>query len=193
MCQITLWKTRPCCCYTRSCISATSTLDSIQPWNNGLHLGKTIVIYSTFCSVCGAINFCTEISADGTPTLDLELPTQWLWDIVDEFIYQFQSFCQYRSKLKSLKVEELNTLKNNPQVRSCWSTVTHHSRCGMLSVSYTSCSSLWASRTPSNLWKKSKRELKSLCTFKIFLNILETGLNLPSRITLCIACLDSSV
>lgn len=31
--------------------------------------------------------------------LDLELPIQWLWDIIDEFIYQFQSFCQYRAKL----------------------------------------------------------------------------------------------
>lgn len=66
---------------------------------------------------CDLFNFLLN----GTPTLDLELPTQWLWDIVDEFIYQFQSFCQYRSKLKSLKVEELNTLKNNPQV---WNVVS---------------------------------------------------------------------
>jgi translation initiation factor 3 subunit L len=29
----------------------------------------------------------------------LELPNQWLWDIIDEFIYQFQSFCHYRAKL----------------------------------------------------------------------------------------------
>lgn len=31
--------------------------------------------------------------------LRLDLPVQWLWDIIDEFIYQFQSFCQYRAKL----------------------------------------------------------------------------------------------
>jgi hypothetical protein len=31
--------------------------------------------------------------------LALDLPIQWLWDIIDEFIYQFQSFCQYRAKL----------------------------------------------------------------------------------------------
>jgi hypothetical protein len=31
--------------------------------------------------------------------LKLELPIQWLYDIIDEFIYQFQSFCQYRAKL----------------------------------------------------------------------------------------------
>jgi translation initiation factor 3 subunit L len=31
----------------------------------------------------------------------LELPNQWIWDIVDEFIYQFQSWCQVNRKLKS--------------------------------------------------------------------------------------------
>lgn len=30
----------------------------------------------------------------------LELPVSWVWDIVDEFIYQFQSFCQYRATAK---------------------------------------------------------------------------------------------
>lgn len=29
--------------------------------------------------------------------MEWELPTQWLWDIVDEFIYQFRLFCQLRS------------------------------------------------------------------------------------------------
>jgi translation initiation factor 3 subunit L len=50
------------------------------------------------------------------PTLDLDLPNQWLWDMIDEFIYQFQSFCQYRSKLKGKSTEQLTNLKNNPQV-----------------------------------------------------------------------------
>jgi translation initiation factor 3 subunit L len=31
--------------------------------------------------------------------LQFELPLQWIWDIIDEFVYQFQEFCQYRSKL----------------------------------------------------------------------------------------------
>lgn len=47
--------------------------------------------------------------------LDLNLPGQWLWDIIDEFIYQFQSFCQYRAKLKNRPKEELSLLQNNPQ------------------------------------------------------------------------------
>ena len=46
----------------------------------------------------------------------LDLPNQWLWDITDEFIYQFQSFCQFRSKLKNKSEEELKLLKANPQI-----------------------------------------------------------------------------
>lgn len=31
----------------------------------------------------------------------LELPDQWLWELVDEFVYQFQTFAQYRyAKIK---------------------------------------------------------------------------------------------
>ena len=28
--------------------------------------------------------------------INMLLPNLWLWDMVDEFVYQFQSFCQYR-------------------------------------------------------------------------------------------------
>lgn len=55
--------------------------------------------------------------------LELELPIQWLYDIIDEFIYQFQSFCQYRAKLvkkgqnaPANVVEEIQLLKQNHDV-----------------------------------------------------------------------------
>ncbi|KZT25590.1 hypothetical protein NEOLEDRAFT_1133589 [Neolentinus lepideus HHB14362 ss-1] len=41
----------------------------------------------------------------------LELPEQWLWDIIDEFIYQFQSYCVWRSRVKSKSDEELILLQ----------------------------------------------------------------------------------
>ena len=41
----------------------------------------------------------------------LQLPNGWLWDMVDEFIYQFQSFQQYRGKLSQKSVEELTLLR----------------------------------------------------------------------------------
>jgi translation initiation factor 3 subunit L len=55
--------------------------------------------------------------------LEIELPIQWLWDIIDEFIYQFQSFCQYRAKLVKKGqnappnvLEEIHMLKQNNDV-----------------------------------------------------------------------------
>lgn len=36
------------------------------------------------------------LNSDGP--VDIELPNQWLWDIVDEFIYQYQDYCRWRSR-----------------------------------------------------------------------------------------------
>ena len=46
----------------------------------------------------------------------LELPNQWLWDIIDEFIYQFQSFSIYRCKITKKPAEEIDVLRANPKV-----------------------------------------------------------------------------
>jgi len=39
------------------------------------------------------------------------LPAQWLWDIMDEFIYQFTQYRHYRSKLQGKTTEELEFLE----------------------------------------------------------------------------------
>lgn len=69
-------------------------------------------VFESWRNYCDFFNYLLNSS----PDISLELPNQWLWDIIDEFIYQFQAFCQYRSKLKALSIEELTTLKNNPQL-----------------------------------------------------------------------------
>lgn len=51
-----------------------------------------------------------------TETLEFDLPNQWLWDIIDEFIYQYQNFTQYKAKLKTKTKEEIEFLKENYQV-----------------------------------------------------------------------------
>eukprot|EP01087_Luapelamoeba_hula_P007984 TRINITY_DN1979_c0_g1_i1.p1 TRINITY_DN1979_c0_g1~~TRINITY_DN1979_c0_g1_i1.p1 ORF type:complete len:564 (+),score=113.11 TRINITY_DN1979_c0_g1_i1:39-1730(+) len=56
---------------------------------------------------------------------DLKLPLQWQWDMVDEYIYHFQSFAQYRSKLKNKNVEEKELLKSNPQVWNIIGVLSH--------------------------------------------------------------------
>ena len=44
-------------------------------------------------------------------TDSLQLVAVRLWDMVDEFIYQFQSFAQYRGKLAQKSPHELELLK----------------------------------------------------------------------------------
>ena len=63
----------------------------------------------------------SEPDSDGPVTL--ELPEQWLWDIIDEFIYQYQSFCVWRSKVKSKTDEEIVLLSEESQVWSSYSVL----------------------------------------------------------------------
>lgn len=68
--------------------------------------------FDSYYSYCGLFNYI--LSAE-QPVM-LELPNQWLWDIIDEFIYQFQSFSQYRCKVAKKKDDELDALRMNPKV-----------------------------------------------------------------------------
>lgn len=65
--------------------------------------------YSNYCSL---FNYILNAEAP----VPLELPNQWLWDVIDEFIYQFQSFSQYRCKVGKKSPEEMQTLRNNPKM-----------------------------------------------------------------------------
>lgn len=44
------------------------------------------------------------------------LPNIWLWNMIDEFLYQFQSFAQYRAKLTTKSAEEIELLKKCDKV-----------------------------------------------------------------------------
>ena len=41
-------------------------------------------------------NYCDLFGLLLHSNVNMQLPNIWLWDMIDEFIYQFQSFCQYR-------------------------------------------------------------------------------------------------
>jgi translation initiation factor 3 subunit L len=53
------------------------------------------------------------IDSDGP--VSLELPVQWLWDIVDEFLFQYQVFCHYRAELTVRTDDEVERLRAAPQ------------------------------------------------------------------------------
>ena len=68
--------------------------------------------FESYYNYCNLFNY---ILSSETPVA-LELPNQWLWEIIDEFIYQFQSFQQFRAKLGKKSEDEIEILKHNLRV-----------------------------------------------------------------------------
>ncbi|NP_001279102.1 eukaryotic translation initiation factor 3 subunit L [Callorhinchus milii] len=68
--------------------------------------------FESYYNYCNLFNYI--LNADGP--VPLELPNQWLWDVIDEFIYQFQSFSQYRCKTAKKTDEEIEFLRSNPKI-----------------------------------------------------------------------------
>lgn len=57
-----------------------------------------------------------EIIFDIFTKENVTLPPAWVWDILDEFLYQFQAFCMYRAKMK----EEDPNFQKLSQEKSLW-------------------------------------------------------------------------
>jgi len=73
-------------------------------------------------------NLFAYILKNKVEKIDLYLPYQWIWDIVDEFIWQYVDYARYKSKLarvrctmKESEVEEnIEFVKNHSEI---WSTI----------------------------------------------------------------------
>ena len=63
--------------------------------------------FESYYNYCKLFNYI--LSAD-TP-VNLELPNQWLWEIIDEFIYQFQNFQQVRTTVSYVQFSPFAALK----------------------------------------------------------------------------------
>jgi len=68
--------------------------------------------YESYYNYCNLFNFILNNSGP----IDRELPNQWLWDIIDEFIYQFQSFSLFRSNLTKLDPSDIANIRANPTI-----------------------------------------------------------------------------
>ncbi|XP_022253982.1 eukaryotic translation initiation factor 3 subunit L-like [Limulus polyphemus] len=68
--------------------------------------------FESYYNYCDLFNYI--LSAEGP--VPLELPNQWLWEIIDEFIYQFQSFSHYRSRLSEKSEDEIELLRTSPKI-----------------------------------------------------------------------------
>lgn len=65
--------------------------------------------FQSYDNYCDFFNYV--LNSEGP--VPLELPVQWLWDITDEFIYQFQSYSQWRSKVSNKSEAELQLLQDS--------------------------------------------------------------------------------
>ncbi|RMZ81073.1 hypothetical protein DV738_g2359, partial [Chaetothyriales sp. CBS 135597] len=75
--------------------------------------------YDNYCSL-----FHYILNSDGP--VDIEQPSYyWAWDVIDEFIYQFESFCRYRNRVARTNPgdEEAVILRENPNTWGCYSVL----------------------------------------------------------------------
>jgi translation initiation factor 3 subunit L len=78
--------------------------------------------FASYDSYCNLFHYI--LNSEGP--VDLEVPNYyWAWDVIDEFIYQFNSFCSYRQRVaqKSDNEEEIALLRENPNTWGCYSVL----------------------------------------------------------------------
>jgi translation initiation factor 3 subunit L len=77
----------------------------------------------SFHNYCNLFNLLLN-NGDGPVTF--ELPNKWLWDIIDEFIYQFNEFSSYKLRLLSsskANAEEVAIVESRPEEWSSYSVL----------------------------------------------------------------------
>jgi hypothetical protein len=100
-----------------------TSLLSLLP--NARHRGPLRLVRELLQSVqlhpqCGRSHHAAMGMADRRPDsegpVNVELPMQWMWDIIDEFIWQFGSYSAWRSKTRDKNEDEIDMLQESPQV-----------------------------------------------------------------------------
>jgi translation initiation factor 3 subunit L len=62
-----------------------------------------------FFNYCDLFNYILN----STEPVPLELPDQWLWELIDEFVYQFQSFTSYKANMTQKTINEIQMVENS--------------------------------------------------------------------------------
>ena len=55
---------------------------------------------------------------DAENPVELFLPNQWVWEMINEYVHQFEQFCVFRSEVDQRTEEELRGLGDNTDVWS---------------------------------------------------------------------------
>ncbi|WWD17147.1 eukaryotic translation initiation factor 3 subunit L [Kwoniella shandongensis] len=75
--------------------------------------------FQSYENICELFNYL--LNSEGPVPLDL--PIQWLWDMLDEFVYQFSSFAQWRASPKNKADDELEMLAEAQHIWSSYSVL----------------------------------------------------------------------
>ncbi|CAF9921189.1 MAG: hypothetical protein GOMPHAMPRED_002253 [Gomphillus americanus] len=75
--------------------------------------------YDNYCNL-----FHWILNSDGPVDFDIPSP-QWAWEVIDEFIYQFESFCRYRNRVARTdpSSEDAQLLRESPHTWGCYSVL----------------------------------------------------------------------
>ncbi|KAK8192557.1 hypothetical protein M8818_007727 [Zalaria obscura] len=90
-----------------------------QPLEYQATLETKIASYDSYCNL-----FHFILNSDGP--VDIDVPSYfWAWEVIDEFIYQFNSFCSHRQRVafKADNEEEIMVLRENPNTWGCYSVL----------------------------------------------------------------------
>lgn len=90
--------------------------------------GSLVQLEARVSSFENYYNLFRYIIESDSDKLDFDLPNQWIWDIIDEFIYQYSEYRKYSSKLARQIIqtnqanisEDAKFIQANPDI---WSTV----------------------------------------------------------------------
>nr|OQO30977.1 Eukaryotic translation initiation factor 3 subunit L [Rachicladosporium sp. CCFEE 5018] len=98
-------------------------VQAAQPLEYQATIETKISSYDQYCNL-----FHFILNSEGP--VDIDVPSNfWAWDVIDEFIYQFNAFCAYRQKVAlqqsstQVNEDEVAILRENPSTWGCYSVL----------------------------------------------------------------------
>lgn len=86
--------------------------------SNSVTLQQRFDSFSNYCTLFNII-----LNSENKMPISLELPDVWLWELIDEFVYQFQAFSQYKLRPKK-SVEEIELLRSKSNFNRMWNVLS---------------------------------------------------------------------
>jgi len=83
-------------------------------------LKDRLEVWDVYCSLFDKLLACDDA--------DTVLTTNWTFEILHEFVYQYQSFAQFRTSLEKRSDDDIQLLRENPEAWNCSNVLNYLSR-----------------------------------------------------------------